>query len=1290
MTAHPSQRPLLVATVLLLSLSLSLEAHAAITLQEVVTGNGGSSTVTLPSIQGGSSQTYVVFIVTQKNKDVTAVSGGGLTWIEQKEQCGAANVAGSRIWTAQGSPASAFQLQITKSGTDKLSAVLARYTGVSTLEGAAGENKHGLNDTSCGGGETSTAQLTLTSTQANSVHLVGVGRVAKNVSSFSPGYSLLGSDTGTTAKSDFYAKTITTATSDQFQATLNGEDSWATAGVVLNPQAASAHFAISHDGAATTCAPENITITHHDSTHATVTGYTGTITLSTSTANGNWSLVTGSGTFVNSGSGSATYSFVGADAGSVVLGLQNSTPETLSINVTDGSASEDSSEDPDLAFGTTGSITLEETTTGGATASPASTATIQGGTNQTYVLFVSTGHNGTINSVSGGGLTWTEQKQQCGTKSKTTIEVWTAQGSPGSFQVQIGFDTVRPVSWVFSRYSGVASFEDPTGANPDGENAGCGGGTKSSSVALTLTSTKASSVHAIGVCPKDQTVSSFASGYSATGQGTGGSGKETIHTYVYSRTFSTATTDTFTASLSAKTWWSSAGIVLNPSAAGNSCGTVDHFAISHDGSAVNCQAENVTIRAHDASHAVDTSFTGTISLTTSTAHGDWSLVTGGGTLTNSGSGAASYVFAAGDAGQVVLGLKDTYSETVDINVSDGSASEAAAEDPSLSYASAGFVFLADGIKNTIGTQIGGKASNVAPGAQTLELQAVRTSDETGACEAAFTGTQTIELAFECENPSTCGTNQVTINGTAIAGSPSGSVSSYTGVGLDFGDATDTTASFVLSYLDVGQVQLHARTVLSPSGETLIGSSNSFVFRPFGFDVSVTGNPGASGPSDTIFTSAGTAFTTSVRAVLWSAADDADGDGVPDGHGDSDPSNNTNLSDNVAASRYGQESPVETVGLGAALFAPSGGNDPGLQGGTALTSFSAGAASSTTAYYPEVGIVELSATVADASYLGIGATETAKSVGRSGYVGRFTPFDFGVATNTPSFAAGCASGAFTYVGQPFVYATVPVLTVTARNLQGTTTQNYTGSWWKLTNTSLTGRSYTAAAGSLDTSGLPTTSADPTIVDGGNGSGTLTFAAGSGLLFTRAGPVAPFEAELSLAINVIDSDGIAYVSNPARFGVASAGNGIAFTGGKTQRWGRMRLENANGSELLSLSVPLRAEYYDGLGFVTHSSDSCSSLPLAELSLTQSPAGLSIATLANDPLLMGDAGLSFSAPGAGNTGTIDITADLTSSTGAALEWLFYDWDGDGGHDDNPTGRATFGIFKGDDAVIFLREVY
>jgi hypothetical protein len=69
----------------------------------------------------------------------------------------------------------------------------------------------------------------------------------------------------------------------------------------------------------------------------------------------------------------------------------------------------------------------------------------------------------------------------------------------------------------------------------------------------------------------------------------------------------------------------------------------------------------------------------------------------------------------------------------------------------------------------------------------------------------------------------------------------------------------------------------------------------------------------------------------------------------------------------------------------------------------------------------------------------------------------------------------------------------------------------------------------------------------------------------------------------------------------------------------------------------------------------------------------------------LLAGAAGLSFSAPGSGNTGYIDISGNFS-----ALPWLLFDWDHDGSHDDSASARVSFGVYQGNNRQIYWREVY
>ncbi len=217
---------------------LTAPAAGAVNLEQAVSVYESlASPAAMPSIQGGTDQTYVVFIVTESNSDVSAVSGGGLAWTERKEQCAGTNQTGIRVWTAQGSPGSPFQVQITYGGGGlDLTAALARYSGVLSLEDPTGQNVAGENDTVCSTStQNSTAQLTLTSTQNTSVHAIGISSKNRTVSSVSSGYSLVDSEATGAAYCYVYHKEISTAATDAFSATLSGNARWATAGLVLNP-----------------------------------------------------------------------------------------------------------------------------------------------------------------------------------------------------------------------------------------------------------------------------------------------------------------------------------------------------------------------------------------------------------------------------------------------------------------------------------------------------------------------------------------------------------------------------------------------------------------------------------------------------------------------------------------------------------------------------------------------------------------------------------------------------------------------------------------------------------------------------------------------------------------------------------------------------------------------------------------------------------------------------------------------------------------------------------------------
>ncbi|MGE4109207.1 MAG: DUF6701 domain-containing protein, partial [Burkholderiales bacterium] len=385
-----------------------------------------------------------------------------------------------------------------------------------------------------------------------------------------------------------------------------------------------------------------------------------------------------------------------------------------------------------------------------------------------------------------------------------------------------------------------------------------------------------------------------------------------------------------------------------------------------------------------------------------------------------------------------------------------------------------------------------------------------------------------------------------------------------------------------------------------------------------------------------------------------------------------------------------------------------------------TTFVAGQLISDVAQYNDVGAFSVQLT--DSDFASVDAADGSTLAERQIVsavinVGRFTPDNFAVATNVPVFAPACTG--FTYQGQAFNYSTAPVMTVTARDANGNTTTRYTGSWWRLSNGTLTPAAqasrYAAAGGTLDITGLPAVGADPAIVDSGNGSGTLTFSSGSGLSFARnsAVPSAEFDAEIALSLNVVDADSVAYAGNPAAFGAASPGNGISFSDGdagtvndKRVRYGRLRLGGGSGSQLLSLNLPVEAQYWNGSSFIINPLDNCTPLVAGNVGLGNFLGSLNpgetAATITSSPLQAGQSMIRLSAPGSGNAGSVDVAVNLGGgasadacpsfaplAAAANLPHLRGAWCG-GTATRDPAVRARFGVRGNAGEAIHNRESY
>ncbi len=211
-------------------------------------------------------------------------------------------------------------------------------------------------------------------------------------------------------------------------------------------------------------------------------------------------------------------------------------------------------------------------------------------------------------------------------------------------------------------------------------------------------------------------------------------------------------------------------------------------------------------------------------------------------------------------------------------------------------------------------------------------------------------------------------------------------------------------------------------------------------------------------------------------------------------------------------------------------------------------------------------------------------------------------------------------------------------------------------------------------------------------------TGSFAAGvanitAPLMVTR-GATTNYYPTLYVGIAPVDSDNVRMAPYDLDAAYA-AGNDHALIGSTDVRYGLMKLSNAYGSELLQLPIAVTAQYWNGLNYATNIADSVTTLnatTVTSLNWTNLTAGnwqklfaastwaagatSVVPATASVVFAKGVSSFTLAAPGsAGKTGSVDMTTNapayLLTSPGTAA-------------------RATFGVYKGANEFIYLRENY
>ena len=689
---------------------------------------------------------------------------------------------------------------------------------------------------------------------------------------------------------------------------------------------------------------------------------------------------------------------------------------------------------------------------------------------------------------------------------------------------------------------------------------------------------------------------------------------------------------------------------------GGSGGAIDHFEIVHDGEALTCLTEPITLRAcANADCSVLADNTGGFTIT---ATSGLNIFTSSGNFNLSGSVVTNLAIPV--TGSYILSLT-----TADSANSPTQCNLAGVDNCVMNAVDSGF-------------RLSSPAEAIAGDGFTISVEAIRTDTNTGACIAALDGLQSVNVAMTCENPSTCIQNATT-GVTAIPEFPT-----TTAIDLTF---TAGVASWNVAYDDAGLLNFYTEKTVG-TGATLVGNlASPILVRPASFQVQLTPTIDVSAFSTDysqapVFLKAGESFAVTVTALS---------------------------SGNIPTPNYGNELAPQQPSLLSTpnYLLPASGGSVVVVG--AWSYAGNGVWTANNVRYSDIGVIALQVQQQGSSYLGGG-----NITGTSAPIGRFIPAYF-FASELVAPSLQHSQDDFTYLGQPLVMSPdFPQLRLEPRNVQGSPVNNYANNLFNY-SVDWNNRSYdhslvcggdpqtvsftpiSAAVLSLntDTDGLPDFIVSLPIEEG------LHYSQDPALA------TAPFNACLELVIPaaaLTDSDGVCAKNN-------DSGSCLDFTFSPLQGTelldGRLVLQPALGPVNDELELKFSVEYFNGTTFITNTRDNSTQYSDAWITPVtsrfvdfDSVDGLTAAGLTAEPLLV-------TAVSSGNrqvaaplliyqdsqpqlAGTFTWIVNLND---IGLPWLAHAWADECSPalepELNPCTPIECGRFRGNDRIIYTREL-
>jgi len=719
---------------------------------------------------------------------------------------------------------------------------------------------------------------------------------------------------------------------------------------------------------------------------------------------------------------------------------------------------------------------------------------------------------------------------------------------------------------------------------------------------------------------------------------------------------------------------------LGTNCAGEPSLSVHHYLIEHDGSGLTCSPESVTIKACMNSDCSVLSTT-PVSL---------DFQGGGNTFSSPNfTGSTTVSFNHTTAEVLTLAVANASVPATNSIVCDSGGSSC-----DIEFFDSGFVF-------DVLTQTSCEASSE------IVISAVKKDDVTQKCVPGFSNvSKTLKFWTDYVNPNT-GNKKVSLT----QGGNDYELATSKGTDVSVGFDVDGEAKFTVSYPDAGQLRLNASydgsgddAGLSMAGEDL------FVTVPAKLVVTSPDANATCGVNDitcSVFKAAGDSFNLNIEAQC-------DG-GTPTPNYQPQANNRLELS-------VQQEAP--TVALGALTIASSGVVIDATNNTTTIGKDVEVSNLSLAVNYSEVGIINIAAR--DTDYLGTPINFSSYTT-----IGRFIPDHFELAEIEGGSLTSICESVTPNIAMPFVYngqmqiasptrgairygaALLPEFTITAKSAlcpggNCSTTQNYTGDYMRLLPAGVIRVVPTSDVTTNGKDGATklnlTAQLNDVTLSEASGIVNYQFDGNDNFVYTKEANAerAPVvESDIDLVItSVTDQDSV----------TANDTNGAGIDGvltleptGIEVRFGRITLENAYGPETSPLPVPMMVQYFDGTHYVNNVDDTCTipgltdkeagaihsgGLDLWDYRLVDLDATDTLEVIETSGSISGgfedgvNRNFIFGSPGQGNQGGLQLEYQVPS-------WLQYDWVTPDSFTANPTAILSFGLYRGNDRIIYWREV-